>query len=140
MKNVFEANNKDTRKTPMTPCSSVSIVNFTQVNVDWDSRDKMIQFSITELDSNQSYGWSNMMKLCSFVIKNPYRKDCLFLFRKGCSLLIRGLFINVTLNPLLLLVKMEKSSKWGEWLQNKRCSLMLEHRNSRVHAFWSWYT
>ena len=53
---MFEANNKDTRKTPMTPCSSVSIVNFTQVNVDWDSRDKMIQFSITELDSNQSYG------------------------------------------------------------------------------------
>ena len=37
---MFSANKKDTRTTPMTyftPCSSVSIVNFEQVNADWVS-------------------------------------------------------------------------------------------------------
>ena len=35
---MFKVNNKDTRTTPMTsfpPCSTVSIVNFEQVNADW---------------------------------------------------------------------------------------------------------
>ena len=32
--------------------------------------------------------------------------------------------IEVTLKLLLLVVAMEKSSKSGRWLQNKRCSLM----------------
>ena len=32
---MFKANNKDTRTTPMAPCSSVSIVDFKHVNADW---------------------------------------------------------------------------------------------------------
>ena len=38
---MFKVNNIDTRTTPLaywtyfTPCSSVSVVNFEQVNVDW---------------------------------------------------------------------------------------------------------
>ena len=36
---MFEINNKDTRTTPMatpfTPCSSISIVKFEQVNAGW---------------------------------------------------------------------------------------------------------
>ena len=36
---MFKVNNKDTRTTPLAfrPCSFVSIVNFEQVNADWDS-------------------------------------------------------------------------------------------------------
>ena len=34
--------------------------------------------------------------------------------------------INVTLKSLLLLPRIKKSSKPGVWLQNKRCSLMVE--------------
>ena len=37
---MFKVKNKDTRKTSsyFTPCSSVSIVNFEQVNAGWDVR------------------------------------------------------------------------------------------------------
>ena len=44
----------------------------------------------------------------------------------GWSLLIRRLSINVTLKSSLLVARIEKSSKSGAWLQNKRCSLMAE--------------
>ena len=53
-------------------------------------------------------------------------KDCLFLLKGEWSLLIRRLSINVTLKSLLLVARIEKSSKSGVWLQNKRCSLMVE--------------
>ena len=33
---MFRANNKDTRATPLTSYSSVTNVNFEQVNVDWE--------------------------------------------------------------------------------------------------------
>ena len=32
---MFEVNNKDTRTTPMAPCSSVFVANFEQVNAGW---------------------------------------------------------------------------------------------------------
>ena len=32
---MFKVNNKDTRTTPMAPCSSVSIVDFKHVNAGW---------------------------------------------------------------------------------------------------------
>ena len=35
---MFKVNNKDTRMTPFTSCSSVSIVNFEHVNADWISK------------------------------------------------------------------------------------------------------
>ena len=42
---MFKVNNKDTRTTPpmvyFTPCSSVSIVNFEQVNAGWEGSDKL---------------------------------------------------------------------------------------------------
>ena len=37
---MFKVNDKDTRTTPnFRPCSSVSIVNFEQVDADWDCLD-----------------------------------------------------------------------------------------------------
>ena len=39
---------------------------------------------------------------------------------------IRRLSINATLKSLLLVARIEKSSKSSAWLQNKRCSLMAE--------------
>ena len=45
--------------------------------------------------------------------------ECLLLFKAGWSLLIKILFINVTLKSLLLLASMEKSKKPDEGLQNK---------------------
>ena len=39
---------------------------------------------------------------------------------------IRRLSINATLKSLLLVARIEKSSKSAVWLQNKRCSLMAE--------------
>ena len=72
------------------------------------------------------------------------KKDCLFLFKGGWSLLIRRFSINMTLKSLLLVARIEKSSKSGVWLQNKRSSLMAESsspltlpsecRNSQVFA------
>ena len=50
----------------------------------------------------------------------------MFLFKRGWSLLIRRFSINVILKSLLLLARIEKSSESGVWLQNKRCSLMVE--------------
>ena len=50
---MFKVNNKDTRKTPMAyfkSCSSVSIVNFEQVNTGW------VTVIVTELlNVNPSY-------------------------------------------------------------------------------------
>ena len=37
---MFKVNNKNTRMTPMTPFSNVSIVDFEQVNVSWDFSEK----------------------------------------------------------------------------------------------------
>ena len=37
---MFKVNNKNTRKTSLTPFSSVSIVDFEQVNVSWDVSEK----------------------------------------------------------------------------------------------------
>ena len=37
---MFKVNNKNTRKTSLTPFSSVSIVGFEQVNVSWDVSEK----------------------------------------------------------------------------------------------------
>ena len=37
---MFKVNNKNTRMTPMTPFSNVSIVDFEQVNVSWDVSEK----------------------------------------------------------------------------------------------------
>ena len=66
-----------------------------------------------------------MMKLCSLAVKKFQRKR-LFLFKGGWFLLIRRLSININLKTLLLVARIEKSSKSGAWLQNKRYSLMAE--------------
>ena len=50
----------------------------------------------------------------------------LVVIQRRVTLLIRRLSINVTLKSLLLVARIEKSSKSGVWLQNKRCSLMAE--------------
>ena len=45
--------------------------------------------------------------------------ECLFLFKEGWSLFIKSLSIKITLESLLLLASIEKSSKPDELLQNK---------------------
>ena len=45
----------------------------------------------------------------------------MFSFKQIWSTLIRGMSIKVTLNSLLLIVRIKKSSISGEWLDNKRC-------------------
>ena len=50
----------------------------------------------------------------------------LVLIQRKWALLIRRLSINVTLKSLLLVVRIEKSSKSGAWLKNKRCFFMAE--------------
>ena len=44
---MFKVNNKDTRQssTPMAPCSSISIVNFEQLNAGWDEHKHTGKFS-----------------------------------------------------------------------------------------------
>ena len=53
---------------------------------------------------------------CLFYDVNKFaiKQICLFLFKKGWSLLIRRLSINVTLKTLLLVARIEKSSKSGQ--------------------------
>ena len=57
---MFKVNNKDTRTTPLltlnifTPCSSVSIVNFEQVNTAWVVAAKA--FTVTK-NSNKKTMW-----------------------------------------------------------------------------------
>ena len=63
-------------------------------------------------------------------------QDCLLLFKRGWSLLIRRLSINVTLKSLLLVARIENSSKSGVWLQNKRCSLMAESSSPLILHQW----
>ena len=70
----------------------------------------------------QSYSLSYDESLFLSYQKVP----CLFLLNREWSLLIKRLSIRVTLKSLLLVVRIKIFSKWGEWLQNKRCSLMVE--------------
>ena len=61
------------------------------------------------------------MKLCYFA-KSPKGKDCLFLSKEGDFYWLED--SPLTLKPLLLVARFEKSSKSDAWLQSKRCSLM----------------
>ena len=86
--------------------------------------------------------WSHSTKLKSTKYKNPYDRKTplknwttdkssydflldktLFLtYQKGRSLLLWKLSIKKTLKSLILVVRMEKSSKSCEWLQIKKCN------------------
>ena len=72
MWNMFKINNKDTRKasfwclycqlwTYFTPCSTVSIVNFEQVNADWVFAHKFIFHEIVgkSQEVKTKISWSN---------------------------------------------------------------------------------
>ena len=92
----------------------------------------------THVIKEQLFKWMGYNKMNQShslsIIWWNFGKDCLFLFKGGWSLWIRRLFINMTLKSLLLIAKIEKSSKPGAWLQNKRCSLMAES-SSRLTLF-----
>ena len=60
---------------------------------------------------NQSDGLSYDETMFLSYQKVSKGKDCFFLFKGGWSLLIRRLSINVTLKSLLLVARIEKSSK-----------------------------
>ena len=80
---MFKVNNKDTKTTP--PCSSVSIVNFEQVNADWDIKHK-IEF----------YDYSGPTLVKGVAKNNGLRGR---LLGKGASL-NRGLFCIVSTNAV----------------------------------------
>ena len=69
-------------------------------------------------------------------IKISKGSECLFLFKRGWSQLIKKFSIKVTLKSLLLLASMEISSKPDEWFQNKWCSFIVIHRTViPLHSF-----
>ena len=72
----------------------------------------------TNQSQGLSYGETSFLNS-----KSSKGKDCLFLFKGGWSLL------SLTLKSLLLVVRIEKSSKSSAWLQNKRCYLMADHHH-----------
>ena len=60
---MFKFNNKNTRTTSIvfivTPLSSVSTVDFEQVNVSWVESEKTLKYEVQSISSNKSYNLSN---------------------------------------------------------------------------------
>ena len=88
---------------------------------------------MNELQQNESTSrliiWWNFVPWLSKSFKG---KGYLFLIKGGWFLLIWRLSINVTWKSLLLVARIEKSSKSGAWLQNKRWSLMTFRHSAMI--------
>ena len=60
---MLKFNNKNTRTTSIvfivTPLSSVSTVDFEQVNVSWVESEKTLKYEVQSISSNKSYNLSN---------------------------------------------------------------------------------
>ena len=60
---MFKFNNKNTRTTSIvfivTPLSSVSTVDFEQVNVSWVESEKTLKYEVQSISSNKSYNLSS---------------------------------------------------------------------------------
>ena len=60
---MFKFNNKNTRTTSIvfivTPLSSVSTVDFEQVNVSWVESEKTLKYEVQSISSKKSYNLSN---------------------------------------------------------------------------------
>ena len=102
-------------------------------------RDNKTTLKMNELQQNESISWLIIWwNFVPYLSKSSKCKDWSFLFKGGWSVLIGRLSINITLKSLLLIVRTEKSSKWGAWLQNKMFfsitfySFPSEYRNSKV--------
>ena len=62
---MFKVNNENTRKTSMTAFSSVSIVNFEQVNISWDVSEKpdLLPNYFEILRSSYYFAWHYLIVL-----------------------------------------------------------------------------
>ena len=84
---MFKVNNKDIRKTPLAPfwclycelwtdftrCSSVSIVNYEQVNADWDLFTRKMQ--VTGVQQFNLFGLVKLFQDLSEVVHFPIFAD-----------------------------------------------------------------